>query len=80
MSNRLNQDREASLQTKRIAFAIDAIGKLGLTILSSDNTKVVFEFKGERITFFPYSGWASGKSIKDGRGWAPLFEQLKTIE
>lgn len=77
MSSRLNQDREAKLQPKRIEFAKHELTKLGLTILEIDDTKIIFEFKGNNITYFPYSGWASGKGIQAGRGWGHLYWQLK---
>jgi len=77
MSNRLDQEREAVLQPKRIQTAIDAVTKLGIEIEKVDKTSIQFTFKGEKVTYFPYSGWASGKSIQDGRGLEPLLKQLK---
>lgn len=77
MGKRLNQARQAELEPKRLQVAVDEITKLGLTILSTDNSKVVFRFKGETIMFFPYSGWHSGKNITDGRGLQKLLNQLK---
>jgi hypothetical protein len=75
MSNRLNQDREKLLQPKRIDFARCELMNMGYDV-ESDDTKVIFMFKGERVTYFPYSGWHSGKSIEDGRGWDHLYKQL----
>lgn len=77
MSNRLNQEREKLLQPKRIASGISELGQLGLEIISTDDTKIVFIFKGHKVQFFPYSGWRSGKTIKDGRGLQNLLKQLK---
>lgn len=77
MSNRLNQEREKLLQPKRIAFGKAKIQKLGLEIIGEDDTKLVFMFKGHKVQFFPYSGWHTGKSIKDGRGLRNLLKQLK---
>ena len=34
-------------------------------------------FDNEKVKFFPYSGWHTGKSIKDGRGIENLLKQLK---
>jgi hypothetical protein len=34
-------------------------------------------YKENEITYFPYSGWASGKGITDGRGLANLIKQIK---
>lgn len=77
MSSRLNQEREERLQPKRIEVAIKSISDLGIVIIRRDNTKIQFFWKEELITFFPYSGWASGKTINDGRGLKNLLNQLK---
>lgn len=75
---RLNQDRQNKLQPIRMDFAKTKISALGYTI-ESDDTKLWFTSKGERVTYFPYSGWASGKSIQDGRGIYKLLEQIQNI-
>lgn len=38
---------------------------------------IEFEYKGHIVKYFPYSGWATGKTIKDGRGLMNLINQLK---
>jgi len=76
MSNRLNKEREAELQPKRMEFACQEIAKLGYKYIA-DETKVCFTHNGHQVTFYPYSGWHSGKSIKDGRGLQKLLDQLK---
>jgi len=40
-------------------------------------TQLQFEHQGKQINYFPYSGWASGATIKDGRGLTKLLNQLK---
>jgi hypothetical protein len=79
MSQRLNQEREARLQPARIAHAVKKISRLGFAVTVHDDgsQRITFDFKGATITFWPYSGWASGKTIKDGRGLGKLVEQLK---
>jgi len=42
-----------------------------------DSTTLEFMFKGAKVKYFPFTGWASGKSIKDGRGFKNLINQLK---
>lgn len=53
------------------------ITNLGLKITSITQKMIEFEFKGHTVRFYPYSGWATGKSIKDGRGLNNLIKQLK---
>lgn len=77
MSNRLDKEREALLQPKRIVYAIEQIEKLGYEIIFKCDTRIDFEFKGQRVQFYPYSGWHSGASIKDGRGIKKLLNQIK---
>lgn len=77
MSKRLDQDRENRLQPKRINDALVALDELKLEVVSIDATTVQFIYKGNKITFYPYSGWHTGKGITDGRGHKHLFDQLK---
>ncbi len=77
MSNRLNQERESELQPKRIAAAKTAIEALGFDICFETETELRFYFKGAMIKYYPYSGWATGMTIKDGRGLQNLLKQLK---
>jgi hypothetical protein len=77
VSNRLDQEREARLQPLRISTAKQELQKRNLLITYEDETRIEFVFKGETIKFYPYSGWHSGKNIKDGRGLMKLLKQLK---
>ena len=75
MSNRLDQEREKRLEPIRVKKAIDEINNRIPTVYYDDK-KVWFWFKDEMVTYFAYSGWATGKSIKDGRGLKNLLKQL----
>ena len=70
-------ERQVELEPKRIKFTSNLIIDLGYEIIYSDNTKLQFIFKGEKVTLFAYSGWHTGKSIKDGRVLHKLINQLK---
>lgn len=70
-------ERQKELEPYRIRQAIDEIEHLGYEIEYNDETKIKFTFKDETITFFHYSGWHTGKSIKDGRGIANLLKQIR---
>ena len=78
MSNRLDQERETRLQPKRMEFAKNAITHLGLPITFIDETRIEFTFQESKVTIYPYSGWFTGKSVKDGRGIEHLLKQLTT--
>jgi hypothetical protein len=73
---RQNIERQNKLEPKRMQYAIDQIVNLGYEIIYKDETKLKFEFMGGVVTLFPYSGWHTGKTIKDGRGLEKLIKQI----
>lgn len=75
---RLDIKRQQELEPKRMQHAVQTLSANGMKIINKDNTKVQFMFAGKLVTFFPYSGWFSGKSIVDGRGIEKLIKQLKS--
>lgn len=74
---RLNTERQNKLEPIRMRIAINEIQRLGLRITNSSDKMIEFEYKGHIVKYFPYSGWATGKTIKDGRGLENLINQLK---
>lgn len=77
MSNRLDQEREERLQPKRMETCKAKLEELGFIITQEDHTKLVFNYKGSQVQFWPYSGWHTGKAIIDGRGFSHLINQLE---
>lgn len=77
MSNRLDQEREEKLQPQRIKSCKVKLEQLGFEVTENGNTELQFVFNGSLVKFWPYSGWHTGKSIKDGRGFSNLLRQLK---
>ena len=77
MSNRLDKQKEDKLQPIRMNVAITKITELGYEIIDRKKVSLSFMFKGSKVTYFPYSGWASGKTITDGRGLENLINQIK---
>lgn len=76
MSNRLDSQREEKLQPKRVEYARTQIESLGYEIISETKTYLMFMYNGSTIRLFPYSGWHTGKTIKDGRGIDKLLKQI----
>ena len=62
------------LQDQRMDEAIHLLDMAEIDYDVIDNTKVIVDGS---INFFPFSGWFSGKKIKDGRGIENLINQLK---
>lgn len=77
MSARLDQEREAELQPYRMESCQKRLEELGFTVRSNGSDLLSFEFEGSKIQFWPYSGWHSGRTIVDGRGFNKLLRQLK---
>ena len=76
---RQDKEREAELQPKRIETAKTELAKLNIEIIFEDETTLQFMFNGAKITFYPYSGWFSGKWLKDGRGLKNLLKQIELL-
>ena len=74
---RLNTERQKELEPKRMDYAISEIEKLGHKVSKMSDTELRFEFMNHKVYFFPYSGWHSGSTIKDGRGLNKLLKQIK---
>ena len=77
MSSRLNQDREQRLQPERLRTCKEKLEDMGFIVDQIDHTLLQFKLNGNIIKFYPYSGWHSGKGVKDGRGFANLLKQLE---
>jgi len=75
---RLNTERQAKLEPERTEEAIKALNELGFDVVVVNKNEINFSYKGSLIKYFPYSQWASGKTINDGRGLNNLLKQLST--
>lgn len=73
---RLNIDRQQKIEPQRMAHAKTHLQAMGYEIVKETATTLQFKFKGNTVTYYAYSGWATGKSIRDGRGWQHLYEQI----
>lgn len=74
---RLNIERQRRLEPTRIEIAIARITELGYKIKYQTDTEICFDFNGSPVKFWPYSGWHTGQTIKDGRGLNKLLRQIK---
>lgn len=74
--SRLDQQRQNELEPKRMQYAKEQIEALGYEVNIVCKSRLEFEFDNSKIFFFPYSGWASGSKIKDGRGLKNLLKQI----
>lgn len=73
---RLDIEKQKKLEPGRLAYAFNKLKELGFDPYHGGKS-ISFIFKGETVIFYPYSGWHTGKSIKDGRGFQKLLDQIK---
>lgn len=74
---RLDTERQAELEPERMDYCIKLLNSFGYSVIGQTENSIEFIFKGEKVTMLPYSGWHTGKSIKDGRGIQKLIDQIK---
>lgn len=73
----LLKERRQSKEGDRIAYAKRRFEEKGIVYIYNENQKAIeFAYKGCIIRFFPYTGWASGRTIKDCRGIENLLKQI----
>jgi len=77
MSNRLDKTREEKLNPKRMQYAKYQFMARNIPIIDFDKYSIWIQYKCEKIRLYVYSGWFTGKGIKDGRGIENLLKQLK---
>ena len=75
---RLDIERQIELEPLRMEYAKEQISALGYEVSEHDGKELRFFNRGKIVKFFPYSGWATGATIKDGRGLRKLLNQLKS--
>ena len=74
---RLDKEKQKKLEPKRMQFALDSLRKMNIEAVQINESKIEIKHDGSTISFWPYSGWHSGKTIEDGRGIEKLLKQLK---
>ena len=75
---RLDIERQRRLEPERVAYAKKKFAALGLTATEHNGNELRFQYKGAEVRFYPYSGWATGATIQDGRGLRNLLNQISS--
>lgn len=70
------KDKRAELLPERMAHAKKKIGGLGYAYQCPDDLSLTFRYRCETVTFYPFTGWFTGKSVQDGRGLQNLLKQI----
>ena len=77
MMKEYSRERRNQLEPERFAWAQKKLIDLGYET-EIIGKEIRFTHKGETVKFFPFTGWFTGKSVKDGRGVNNLLKQLKS--
>ena len=64
-------------QQDRMNYSKQQLEQRGYIVTEVDRTLLEFTHKGNTIKFYPYTGWHSGKGIKQGRGFWNLIHKLE---
>jgi len=70
------KDRRNAYKEERMIHAIKRISREGYSVRQINDLELQFLYHGEIVRFYPYAGWATGKSITDGRGIQRLIDQI----
>ncbi len=70
------KEREKELSPNRFSYAKTKLPEF-VDIIEETDTSLVFIWHGCRVTIYPYTGWFTGQTVKDGRGIHNLIKQLK---
>lgn len=76
-------ERRARIEPQRISYARKQLSSLDLDISFEYRvaSRCFIIMDGVSIIrYYPYTGWFTGKSVKDGRGIHNLIKQLKDNE
>lgn len=74
---RLDKEREVRLSPIRYDYALKVFKENNIEVEQDiPNKCIIIKYKGNNIRFYPYSGWATGKGIKDCRGLKKLLKQI----
>lgn len=76
-----NTEQKNKIEPNRFKYATEKLEAIGakVTPKNDGSRSMIVEYKNVKVTFFPYTGWATGKGIQDGRGIHPLLKQLESI-
>lgn len=71
------KERKELLQPGRIEYARIKLNELGYDVEQTSQASLRIIHRGSPVIIYPYTGWFTGKTVKDGRGIYNLLKQLK---
>lgn len=71
------KERRSQKEPHRVNYAKKKLDEKRIFYIYNENKKALeFAYKGCVIRYYPYTGWFSGRSVKDGRGLENLLKQI----
>lgn len=71
------KERQEALQPGRIEYARTKLKALGYDVEQTSTAALRIIHQGSPVIIYPYTGWFTGKTVRDGRGIHNLLKQLK---
>lgn len=71
------KERQEALQPGRIEYARTKLQALGYDVEQTSPAALRIIHQGSPVIIYPYTGWFTGKTVRDGRGIHKLLNQLK---
>jgi len=71
------EEKQEIQEPIRMQYAREQLTRLGYEVAQIGPHALRFTFNGQPVTLYPYSGWFTGKTVKDGRGIDRLIKQVK---
>jgi hypothetical protein len=65
-----------SKESYRLYYAKKRLKDLNIEIVFESDNRIDFMHNGKTCSIYPYTGFFTGPTIKDGRGVEKLIEQL----
>ena len=73
----LTQKKRNENEPGRWEYVLNVLREKGYPPMEDPEKKCIyFKLNGNTITVWPYTGWFSGKGVKDGRGIKKLLKQI----
>lgn len=76
------KERRDALEGPRLSYAIERLASVGITDVAYEggSRSLSFQWHGNTVRIWPYTGYFNGKGLKPGRGIENLIRQLKKQE
>lgn len=73
----ISREKREKVEPARFGYCVRKLTALGFELTTRNTREISFTYKGSTVVLYPFTGWFTGKTVKDGRGIDNLVNQLK---